>query len=131
MPNTRANVANYNANWKRLPNEGNKIVIRVTIPDKNADNGESDSGKSIKVSLISDTILPERLGFTFQVYRPYSKMNPRYSNNSSISIAGNVVTIRVNDPTHVMRENKKSITIAHLQHKCRNEVIQCSFFFRK
>ena len=119
-----------NVRWRRAGGPPG-IIIEFTIPDPNANFGLKKSGKSYTVSTETATVLRERLGFTFNVYRPIKTMNPRWSKNCSVSIKENMVTVRIPDLGKVHKENTKSTTVACFQHRFHDSVVGASFYFRK
>jgi hypothetical protein len=118
-----------NVRWRRTGGPPG-ITIEFTIPEPSANFGLKEGGKSYTVSKETATILPERLGFTFNVYRPIKTMNPRWSKNCSVSIKENIVTVNIPDLSVEYRRSRKAITVAHFQHRFYDSVVQTTFYFR-
>ena len=125
-----ADLIMVNVRWRRTGGPPG-ITIEFTIPEPNANFGLKEGGRSYTVAKETATILRERLGFTFNVYRPIKTMNPRWSKNCSVSIKENIVTVRIPDLAKVHKENKKSTTVACFQHRFHDSVVGASFYFRK
>ena len=119
-----------NVRWGRIPDDDD-IIIKFTVLNPHENLGLSTTGKAEIVAKETSTILPERLGFTFNTYRPFNSMNRRFSKQCSVSIRDNVITVKIPRNQPAYRESPRSSSIAHFQHSFYGSIAQCSFYYRK